>query len=261
MNRDFVSAGDREGRPAYRRHLLATYTLLARLRAAHPALEIETCASGGGRPDLGILRHTHRVWTSDCTDALERLAIQRGFSRLLPPELMGAHVAASPNHQTGRRHTLGFRAAVALFGHMGVELDPTTLTGAEEVELAGWIALHKRLRPLLHGGNHAAAPSRAGRSLHGVVSEDRRHAAFLAAQERTDAWRAPPLVMPGLDPALSYRLQAPPPQRIDARLPAPQRALFEAGLVIPGVLLGTAGISLPELQPESAMVLELTAHD
>ena len=261
MNRDFIAAGDQAGRPAYRRHLLADYALLERLRAAHPALEIETCSSGGGRPDLGILRHTHRVWTSDCTDALERLAIQRGFSRFLPPELMGAHVAASPNHQTGRRHTLGFRAAVALFGHMGVELDPTTLSDDERSVLAGWIALHKRLRPLLHAGDHTASPMQAGRSLRGVVAPGRRQAAFLVAQEHTDAHRAPPLVLPGIDPAFTYRLRVPPPQHLDVKLSASHRLLFTEGLVLPGALLGTAGIALPEMQPETALVLELDAVD
>ncbi len=259
MNRDFVAAGDAEGRPAYRRHLLAAYALLDRLLAEHPALEIESCSSGGGRPDLGILRRTHRVWTSDCTDALERLSIQRGFSRLLPPELMGAHVAASPNHQTGRQHTLGFRAAVALFGHLGVELDPTLLDAASRDELASWIALHKRLRPLLHGGLHQACAARAGRSLRGVVAPDRRHAAFLVAQERTDASRAPPLVLPGLDPSLSYRLHAPPPQRLEVSLSASQERLFADGLVLPGALLADAGIALPEMQPETALLLELSA--
>ncbi|NPD67688.1 hypothetical protein HN018_17715 [Lichenicola cladoniae] len=261
MNRDFVAAGDRHGHPAYRRHLLANYALLARLRAAHPQLEIETCSSGGGRPDFGILRHTHRVWTSDCTDALERLSIQRGFSRFLPPELMGAHVAASPNHQTGRRHTLAFRAAVALFGHMGVELDPTTLDPDELEMLAGWIALHKRLRPLLHGGNLFARPTQAARLLRGVVSSDRRHAAYLVAQERTDPLRAPPLTLPGLDPAIGYRVQLPAPQHLDTRLSESQRSLFAEGLLVPGALLATAGIALPELQPETALVLELTALD
>ncbi|TLU70842.1 alpha-galactosidase [Lichenicoccus roseus] len=261
MNRDFVAAGDSDGRPAYRSHLLATYALLERLREAFPAVEIESCASGGGRPDLGILRHTHRVWTSDCTDALERLPIQRGFSRFLPPELMGAHVAASPNHQTGRRHTLGFRAAVALLGHMGVELDPTTLATDEQDELAGWIALHKRLRPLLHAGLHQAGPMLAGRSLRGVVAPDRSHAVFLVAQERTEAHRPPPLTLPGLDAERHYRLQAPPPQRLDIRLSPSQRSLFEAGLVVSGALLAQAGIALPELQPETALVLELIGLD
>ncbi|WP_428394921.1 alpha-galactosidase [Lichenicoccus sp.] len=261
MNRDFVAAGDVRGRPAYRAHLLATWALMARLREAHPALEIESCASGGARADFGILRNTQRIWTSDCTDALERLAIQRGFSRFLPPELMGAHVAASPNHQTGRRHSLDFRAAVALFGHMGVELDPTLLDEAEAASLTAWIALHKRLRSLLHAGRHQAGAAVAGRSVRGVVSDDRRHAAYLVAQERREAWRPPPLALPGLDPEQRYRLHAPPPQRLDARLSPAQRALFGEGLSLPGALLGSAGIALPEMQPESALILELTADD
>ncbi len=253
MNRDFVAAGDGDGRPAYRRHLLATWALMARLREAHPQLEIESCASGGGRADYGVLAHTQRIWTSDCTDALERLRIQRGFSRFLPPELMGAHVAASPNHQTGRRHTLDFRAAVALFGHMGVELDPTLLDAEQAASLSQWIALHKRLRPLLHAGAHQAMPMQAGRSLRGVVAADRAHAAFLVAQERSDASRPPPLVLPGLDPGRRYRVAA----------PAPQPAGFGGSLTLPdslaGALLGGPGIVLPEMRPETALVLELVA--
>ena len=174
---------------------------------------------------------------------------------------MGAHVAASPNHQTGRRHTLDFRAAVALFGHMGVELDPTLLDEAETASLAAWIALHKRLRPLLHAGRHQAGTAFAGRSVRGVVSEDRRHAAYLVAQERREAWRPPPLALPGLDPEHRYRLHAPPPQRLDARLSPTQSALFAEGLSLPGALLGSAGIALPEMQPESALILELSADD
>ena len=174
---------------------------------------------------------------------------------------MGAHVSASPNHQTGRRHTLDFRAAVALFGHFGIELDPTALSGEEQASLRGWIALHKRLRPLLHGGRHHALPMQAGRSVRGVVSHDRGHAAFLVAQERTDAHRAAPLAVPGLDHGRRYRLAAPPPQHLDARLSTAQRELFAGGLVLPGALLGSAGIALPELQPESALILELVADD
>ena len=124
MNRDLDAAGDAGGRAGYDRHVVALHGMIDRLRDGHPALEIETCASGGGRADYGMLARTHRVWVSDCTDALDRLAIQRGALQYLPPEVIGAHVSASPNHQTGRRHTLAFRCAVALFFHMGIELDP-----------------------------------------------------------------------------------------------------------------------------------------
>ncbi|WP_156257036.1 alpha-galactosidase, partial [Sandarakinorhabdus oryzae] len=127
------------------------YRLFARLRAAHPNVEIESCAGGGGRIDAGIAAFTHRFWTSDNLDAVSRVTIQRGFQAFFPPELMGAHVGASPAHATGRRQTMGFRAGVALPGHFGVELDPAKLPDAERAELAGWIAFHQQWRHLLHG--------------------------------------------------------------------------------------------------------------
>jgi alpha-galactosidase len=259
MNRDLVAAGDAAGRPAYHAQVLALYALLDRLRAAHPLVEIESCASGGGRPDYGILARTHRVWTSDCTDALQRLTIQRGASRFLPPEILGAHIAASPNHQTGRRHTLGFRAAVALFFHLGVELDPLLLGETEAAEIAAWIALHKRLRPLLHHGHHVAAPALAGRSLRGVVAHTGVEAAFLVAQEvASDRRLAAPLLLPGLDAAATYRLTAPAPQRPPARASAAASRLFGDGLIVAGALLGHVGLAAPDLPPESALVLHAT---
>jgi alpha-galactosidase len=257
MNRDMVAAGDGEGRPAYTRQVLALYGLLDRLRAAHPELEIETCAGGGGRADFGVLSRTHRIWTSDCTDALERASIQRGFLRFLPPELMGAHLSASPNHQTGRRHELAFRCSVALLGHLGVEFDMLAVTAEEAEEVAAWIALHKRVRGLAHSGRvHQFAP-RDGRSVCGVVSNDAGQAVFVVAQEAARRNRlAPPLILPGLDPRRSYRVTAPPPQRLDRLRPTPHHlALAGEGLVLPGALLGTAGLSLPVFPPETALVL------
>ncbi len=246
MNRDLVAASGEDGRPAYRRHVLAAWALIDRLRRAHPSVEIESCSSGGGRADYGMLLRTHRVWPSDCTDALERLSIQRGSSRLLPPEMIGAHVSASPNHQTGRSHDLGFRAAVALFFHFGIELDLLGLADEEAAELTGWIALHKRLRPLLHAGEHQALPMRDGRSLRGVVSADRTHAVFLLAQETAAVRHLPaPQRFPGLDMEAAYRMH----------LPAPQRQAFEP-IELAGGMFSTAGVSLPAMQPESALVFE-----
>lgn len=143
-NRDLAPAGGRA-------QVLGIYDLLARLRAAHPTVEIESCAGGGGRSDAGIATHTHRFWTSDNIDAVSRVSIQRGFLAFLPPEMMGAHIGASPAHATGRSQSLAFRAAVALPGHFGVELDPRQLSEADCAELAGWIEFHKHWRHLLHG--------------------------------------------------------------------------------------------------------------
>ena len=89
------------------------------------------CAGGGGRSDAGIMAYTHRFWASDNLDAVSRTAIQRGFLTFLPPEVMGSHIGASPAHATGRRQSLPFRAAIAMPGHFGIELDPRRLNAEE----------------------------------------------------------------------------------------------------------------------------------
>ena len=144
-NRDLAPAGGVA-------QVTGTYALLEQLRHAHPAVEIEGCAGGGGRSDAGIAHYVHRFWTSDNIDAVSRVSVQRGFLAWVPPEMMGAHVGASPAHATGRSQTLGFRAGVALAGHFGVELDPRKLNERDRAELTGWIAFYKHWRHLLHGG-------------------------------------------------------------------------------------------------------------
>ena len=151
-NRTLVAAAGADGRAAYHRQIVSLYALIDALGARHPHVEIESCAAGGGRIDAGIATRTHRFWTSDNLDGLSRLEIQRGFLAFMPPETMGAHVGQSPSHTTGRRQSLSFRAAVALPGHFGVELDPADLGEAERDQLAEWIALYKRLRDRLHSG-------------------------------------------------------------------------------------------------------------
>ena len=144
-NRDLAPAGGAS-------QLRGVYDLLARVRRAYPAVEIEACAGGGGRNDAGMADYCHRYWTSDNIDAVSRIAMQRGFLSFLPPEVMGSHIASSPAHATGRRHLLAFRAAMAMTGHLGVEMDPRELTADERVELSDWIAFHKQWRGLLHQG-------------------------------------------------------------------------------------------------------------
>ncbi len=144
-NRDLAPAGGAA-------QVQGFYDLLARLRTAHPDVEIESCAGGGGRSDAGIAAFTHRFWTSDNLDAVSRVDIQRGFLAFLPPELMGAHVGASPAHATDRAQALSFRCVVAMPGHFGIELDPRMLGEDERTELADWIAFYKDWRGLLHGG-------------------------------------------------------------------------------------------------------------
>jgi alpha-galactosidase len=261
MNRDLLSAGNGKGRPVYHAQVEAFYSLLDQVRTSHPSVEIESCASGGGRVDFGVLARTHRFWTSDCTDALERVSIQSGFLRLVPPEFMGAHVSADPNHQTGRRHTLGFRAAVALLGHFGVELNPLSLSEEDKEELAAWIRLHKMLRRLVHNGAVVQQPARDGRSLSGVVSKDASSAVYVVVQEQMRRHRlSPPIIFPGLDPTRKYRVAAPAPQRAaDLRCTPFQQRMWAEGVLLSGSLLTNIGYSLPLLLPESALVLTAEA--
>ena len=144
QNRDHAPSGGS-------RQTQGTYALLDRVRAAHPRIEIEGCAGGGGRSDAGMAQHVHRFWTSDNIDAVARVGMQRGFLAFLPPEMMGSHVGASPAHATGRSQAMGFRAAIACMGHFGVELDPERLDAEERDALAGWIGFYKQWRHLLHG--------------------------------------------------------------------------------------------------------------
>jgi alpha-galactosidase len=148
-NRDLTTAGRT---PLYRRQVLAAYRLMSRLRSAFPNVEIESCAGGGGRIDAGIVRHTHRFWTSDCIDAVSRVSIQRGFLQFMPPELMGSHVGTSPAHTTGRKQSMTFRAGVALPGHLGVEFDLRFMDDEDRDALKATIVNYKTHRHRLHTG-------------------------------------------------------------------------------------------------------------
>ena len=259
MNRDLTHAGDALGRAATARQTRAVYALMDRVRAAHPNVEIESCASGGGRADYGVLRRTHRLWTSDCTDALERLEIQRGARAFFPPMVLGAHVSASPNHQTHRRHSLSFRAIVALAYHFGVELDPLSLNDGERAELAGWIALHKRLRPLLHGPHAFHLEPQDGRYVWGAIGEDSA-VAIVAQGPMMMAEQPPPLVLPAFARLPGrWRIGALHPAAPDfIRISESQRALLSGAVDIPHQSLAVSGLPFPMLRPESGAVIEFT---
>ena len=150
-NRVLVNAGYR-GRPTVRQQTLALYQLLGALRLRHPQLDIESCASGGARIDLGIFNYVDRFWTSDCNDALERQMIQRWTMQFIPPELLGFHFGNAPSHQTNRVLSLPFRAITALFGHAGLECDITQFTREDQEAITRWISYYKDKRFLLHSG-------------------------------------------------------------------------------------------------------------
>jgi len=142
---------DRQGE-FFHRYVLGLYDLYGRLTTAFPDVLFESCASGGGRFDPGMLAFAPQAWTSDDTDAVERLAIQWGTSMAYPLSSMAAHVAAVPNHQTGRITPIDTRAAVAFFGVFGYELDPTELSDADRASVAAQIAFYKAHRETFQRG-------------------------------------------------------------------------------------------------------------
>ncbi|MDO8338833.1 MAG: alpha-galactosidase [Microcella sp.] len=243
----------------------ALYALLDELRARHPELAIESCASGGGRVDLGIARRTHRFWTSDTNDALERQSIQRWTSLLVPLELLGGHVGAPRAHITGRTHDLSLRLATALFGHAGIEWDVTRATDDERALLRDWVATVRRFRPLVHAGRTVRVDpdDDAARLVHGVVALDRAEALFSLATLASSPVAVPaPLRLPGLDPDRRYRVAVVPLGGAPRVLQdAPPAWFVEGELVAHGRVLAEAGIPVPLLAPEQALVLHAIAVD
>lgn len=261
-NRDLVDVSH-DGRPAVHGQTLAAYRLLDELRAEFPDLEIETCASGGGRVDLEILRRTDRIWPSDTLDPLERQVIQRWTGLLVPPELVGSHVGGPVAHTTGRTAGLPLRAATALLGHFGIEWDVRSLSEHDRRDLAAWVALHKQLRELVATGDqvHPDHPDPA-LSVTGVVAEDRSRAAYVVAATASLATQRPaPVRLAGLDPDRTYRVRSIAPTRHTHQADLVPSWLDGDGVTVRGSVLLTSGIQLPVTTPEMTYVVGVDAPD
>lgn len=259
MNRDHVHATGRDGAAGTHAQTRALYRLLEELRGKHPRVEFESCASGGARIDHEILRRSERVWTSDCNDALERQIIQRGASMLIPPEVMGAHIGPTTSHTTARTQSLSFRAATALFGHLGVEWNVTKLSDHDRTALRAVIAMHKEHRELLHSGDSVRFSTDPAFNAHGVYAPDRSQAIVSFAQLTTaPSQTPPPLRMPGLDLEASYRVHhlAIPYERWGAARIQPE--WLREGVTLTGRQLAFHGVQPPVLHPESAVLFTLT---
>jgi alpha-galactosidase len=156
MNRAFTEAGwpdhalDRDR--LWVDHVRHVYTIIDRLRADHPRLRIEACSGGGGRVDLGMLARTDQAWTSDNTDALDRITIQHGYSRIYPARTMSAWVTDSPNQLTGRVIPLPFRFHVAMAGVLGIGGNLLTWTDDELSQASELIAQYKSIRHVVQHG-------------------------------------------------------------------------------------------------------------
>jgi alpha-galactosidase len=243
MNRSFSEPGWPEAEPADQRKLWVQYVrnlyeILDRLRAKHPKLEIESCSGGGGRVDLGILRRVDEVWTSDNTEAFDRLRIQEGFTQAYAPKVMSAWVTDVPN--MNRRSTpLQYRFLVAMQGALGVGANLNHWTDADSAMGAKMIALYKRIRPAVQTGDlyRLLSPRTNDVTANQYVAPDGKLGvlfAFRHAQQYSTAAAA--VRLRGLDEKAVYRVES-----IDGKLVERQGELSGAYLMRAGLNLNLRG--------------------
>lgn len=244
-NRDLIDAGSAVdgGRPGVSAQTRAFYRLLDELRELHPECEFESCSSGGSRIDLEIMQRAERVWVSDNIDPHSRQRMLWWTGQLLPLELMGSHIASGLSHVTARRHTIDFRAATALFGHLGIEWDLTQASDEEMERLKLWIGVYKQARGLLHTGRLVRVDmGHPDMYLKGVVSPDRALFSFAVLDEPMMP-ELGEIRLPGLEPESRYRVSL---VGFD----------YELG-VMTGRQLSTAGIRLAGRHPDVAMLIDV----
>lgn len=262
MNRDTNHPGS-SGRGAMHRQTKAVYGLMQKLREAHPELEIESCSSGGGRADFGILRYTDRIWTSDNNDARQRQDIQRGASHFFPLRVLGSHVGPKRCHITGRRFTMAYRVATAIFGHMGMELDLRDESEQSLETLKAGIALHKEHRELIHEGSFLRLKSAEHTNLIGCVSSDRTEALFSYAKLDVETETLPARIrFAGLDLNKRYQLRVVWPQEnpsISTPSIMDEADLLGTGCEIAGSALMEHGIQPPLTFPDTCLIYHLKA--
>ncbi|MFB7025707.1 MULTISPECIES: alpha-galactosidase [unclassified Streptomyces] len=215
FNRSFSEAGVPGPAPDARRvhvdHARGVHQVLDRLRAQFPHLRIEACAGGGGRVDPAVLARTDQVWTSDNTDAVDRLAIQHGFSQLYPAGVMSAWVTDSPNPLTGRVVPIPFRFHSAMAGVLGIGGDLTRWTETELAEAGRLVQLYKDIRPVVQQGIQFRLLDPGEGPLTSVQYLDASGERAVVLIWRTSpAFRTscPPLRLRGLAPEARYRDEA-----------------------------------------------------
>ena len=214
-NADFMNAGstflgaDRQPNLWFD-YTAGLYDLLGRLRAKYPDIIMKACSSGGAHMDYGFLRYADEFWTSDDTDARQRVFIQWGAGHFYPACAMAAHVTAVPNHQTHRSTPLKFRFDVAMSGRLGFELHPKNMEPEEIAFAKKAVADYKRLRPVIQQGDlyRLVSPWENNHASLMYVSDDKSRAVvFVYGLNRfilTDY--ATPLLLGGLDPAKRYQV-------------------------------------------------------
>ena len=246
-----------DGRAAVHNQTNAIYKMFDELKKRNPGLEIESCSSGGGRIDLGMIDHADRFWTSDQNDPLERQSIQRWTAMVIPPELLGTHVGPTHGHQTHRTVDIRFRVLNALFGHAGIEWNILEATAEEQVVLKDYIAFYKKHRQLIHNGNIARADV-GNAYLYGTIAQDKSEAIFTYMQLATaDGFLSKSAQFAGLDPNRTYRVSV-----IEALSSNDLIQRANPGwwpqIAISGAELATFGLEMPGLRPQQGLLFHFS---
>lgn len=214
MNRNLTEVGsaclppERQKETAHK-YILGLYKIYDTLTKTFPNILFEGCSGGGGRFDPGILYYMPQIWTSDNTDAVERLKIQYGTSIVYPISTMGCHVSDIPNHQVHRKTSLKMRCDVAMSGNFGYELDLTKFNDEEKEIVKKQIKSYKDLRKLIQFGDmyRLLNPFEGNEASWIIVSEDKSEAfatyfkVLAAANEPIKR-----LYFKGLDPNKNYSI-------------------------------------------------------
>jgi len=214
-NRSWSEPGQPDEDPADQQKLYVDYShnlygILAEIRRRHPKLEIESCAGGGGRVDLGIMAYTDEVWPSDNTDPYDRLAIQNGFTHAYSPAIMMAWVTDSPNWVNRRATSLAYRFLSSMQGGLGVGANLNKWDAADFSTATKMIAAYKQIRATVQQGNLyrlIPAEDEFGRTATFYVSQDARQGVLFAfLHSSTELTVLPTFRVSGLDPHRNYRV-------------------------------------------------------
>lgn len=235
----------------------ALYSLLDRIRESHSGLEIETCSSGGGRIDYGILEHTQRVWLSDSNDALERLRIQHEALLWLPIHVTGSHVGPKVCHTSGRELPMSFRAWVSAQRHMGFEMDPKELSTEDKVCLKSVTQWWKKNREWMMSANILRLPCIDKTVIAEIqVNLQGDHFVVFAGQSSaSELSSSVPLVLAGLDSKSMYNISVHNKKEIKS-LGKSDESLMSKNLMLSGQFLMTKGLQLPKVFPANMLVIE-----
>jgi alpha-galactosidase len=249
-----------DGRPVVRKQTEAIYRMFDELKNLHPGLEIESCSSGGGRIDLGMIEHADRFWTSDQNDPLERQQIQRWTGLVIPPEFLGTHVGPTIGHQTHRTHSLSFRALNALFGHAGIEWNITEADADETKVLKAYVAFYKKHRDLLHSGTVVRSDEIVGNAyLYGTVALDRKEAIFTYMQlSSLDNFGPLLTTFDGLEKEITYQVTM-IEELSTTDFTQRQAPGWWPTIQLTGDQLAHIGLQLPILKPESGLLFHFHA--